>query len=491
MRDFPLNESVFDPYAGRMMFGVDDTIVAISTAAGSAQRGIVRLSGDDALRIAETVFTPSSGQLTDTAGFRSLDGVVRAGETNVRVELPARVYVFRAPRSYTRQDVVELHVPGASVVAIDLSAALIRAGARQGRPGEFTERAFFSGRIDLSEAEAVADLIDATDQAQLRSAVAVLGGRVHRLCQSAGSEITEALATVEASIDLAEENITLQSPEELASDLAGLAGKLQTVARDTSDIPETAELPHVVLAGKVNVGKSSLLNALSGTDRAIVSALAGTTRDVLSASMTLSESTTIMLQDAAGFASPTDPLEAAAHTAATGAVRKADAILFVTDVTRNDLQEDVQLLQDVRSENRRAPIVVLCNKIDLVEPARHNSVISRIATRTERDVLGTSALTRAGLEELRRLLTDVLHLRAYRPGSALGLHKRQKRSLEEASKAVERATLLLKGTSEVSDRAELIAIELRESLARIGQISGEVVTEDVLGRIFARFCVGK
>lgn len=181
------------------MFRTDETIVAISTPAGSAGRAIVRLSGPEAVELSQQVFQLATGRLTEMGGFRAADGLLAIGSSDI--ELPCRVYVFRAPRSFTREDVVELHVPAA---AASLTSELIEAGARQAEPGEFTARAFFSGRIDLSAAEAVADVVDAADDAQLRSAMAALGGNIWRLCERAASEIADTLASVEASIDLAE-----------------------------------------------------------------------------------------------------------------------------------------------------------------------------------------------------------------------------------------------------------------------------------------------
>jgi tRNA modification GTPase len=461
----------------------EDTIVAISSAAGIAPRAIVRLSGPKAGELADRVFQSADGRLSDLDGFRRAEGrAAFAVALSGSVELPAQAYVFRRPRSYTRQDVVEIHLPGCPAAARGLLEALLSAGARQAQPGEFTARAFLSGRIDLSQAEAVADVIQAADESQLRASLAALGGEVRRLTAQAAETAAEALATVEASIDLAEEHIELASPGDLAEKLDSLGVGLRSIAETSRNLPDAADQPTVVLAGRANVGKSSLLNALTGGDRAITSALAGTTRDVLSAPLPLGEGLTVRLLDAAGFRPVADELAMAADNAARRAVARADVVCFVVDATRGDEQvrEDDDLLSALRRSNPAAPLLVLCSKCDVARPRTGGET-----------VIATSARRGEGLDAVKQRLRDLLHLEAQRGGEALGLHDRQRRCLLAAAEAARRAASLLAGATEIADVAELAAVELREMVGQLGEISGQIVTEDILGRIFARFCVGK
>ncbi len=483
-----------------------DTIVAVSSAAGPAGRSIVRMSGPEAINLAEGVFSEPMGELS---GFRSLDGTV-AIQTPGPITVPARAYLFRGPRSYTRQDVVELHLPG-EVVASVVCSALIDAGARQADAGEFTARAFLSGRLDLSAAQAVADIIDAQADAQLRSALGVLDGALARLCRPAAETLTETLAVTEASIDFADENLALAAPDELASTTRKVADDLDA-ALSTSGRWSSAESEiRVAIAGRPNAGKSSLLNALGGVDRAIISAMSGTTRDVLSAPATLGQNLEVMLLDAAGleaFAENPDPLTLAAHRAAREAIQSADAVLFVIDATADDHDADERLLAEVVELNPRAPLMILANKIDLIVSNTPNDgchaltrfrewACSRPSLRygrehgTHKGVFPISALTGAGLDNLREVLAERLGSSAApKPGTLL-LHSRQRRGISTAAEATRRSADMFGTADEITDIAELAAVELRSALAALAELTGQVADEDILSSIFARFCVGK
>lgn len=466
------------------MFEMNDIIVALSSAAGYGLRSIVRISGPGVLTLAKRIFFPANVQLDieKQPGFTYVDGVVRVSEF---VQFPARIYVFRAPASYTRQDIVEFHIPGGPACAGVVHDVLLACGARAARAGEFTARAFLSGRIDLSQAQAVADVISANDDAHLRASVAVLGGRLFKICRRCADAVAGVLALVEASIDLAEEDISLAEPRVVADDLRSHAGDIRNLATQAGDMPDMAHCPQVVIAGQPNVGKSSLLNALCGSDRAIISDLAGTTRDVLRSQVTLPCGAVVDVIDVAGFGLTGDALCDHADAAARNAVTQADLVLFVIDATCGFTAENRTLLAEVQQFNPAAEIICVCNKSDIAAgPAA-------VDDKNFAGVVRTSTISGDGLDELKTMITRVLDLSTLRGGDGLCLHGDQRRALLAAAAAADRAAAMLAESLGLADAAELVAVELRESLAELGSISGEIVTEDILGRIFSQFCVGK
>lgn len=456
-----------------------DTIAARASAAGSARRSILRLSGPEAIALAGGLL--NNVDLATRPGFSATDTLLALPSAQGRpaCELPCRVYLFHAPRSYTRQDVVELHLPGCDPLAEAVLGLLLDRGARRAGPGEFTLRAFLAGRIDLAEAQAVADLIAATDDATHRRAQGTLGGELHRRTEPRTAVLSEALATLEASIDLADEDIQLAAPKALAGQLIDIADSLEDLARRAERMTEGSTLPVVALSGRPNAGKSTLLNALAGWQRAMTSPEAGTTRDVLSAEIALPGGDA-WLEDLAGLADPSDPLGEAAARAARAALARADVLVFLRPLDAPDAPADAALLDELRRANPRAPLLVLDSKADLPMSPAETSADLRV-----------SAETGLGLEALRERLAELLELHTVRSGEPLGLHDRQRRCLQSAGDAARQAAALLAPAGCLADVAELAAVDLRDALRHLADITGEVVTEDILGHIFARFCVGK
>jgi len=507
------------------MYILDDTIVAISSAAGSAARGIIRISGPEALGLADAIFQKDDGvSVAKATSWSVLKGRCRLTKA---VFCPADLYIFRVPHSYTTQDVVEFHLPGSGPLLQMVLQGLLAAGARSAEPGEFTARAFFNGRIDLTEAEAVAEVINARSDGQLRAAERLLDGRLHRVCSEITHRLTEILSLVEADIDFSEEDIEFATGEQLRDRISAVLGDLDRLLTDSMTWGELTHLPRVAVAGPANAGKSSLINSLSGIDRSIVSSIAGATRDLLTVPLSLPDGECMLIdtaglyrwdggdisdlcrRDACGTDScgrdacgaglynaaeaVSDPLAEAARKLSRRAVATCDLMLWVFDAAEADSYRFSTPPDKLKLPEH---VILVANKIDLPHHERNlNDILSAASTCSIR----VSALRGDNMELLKTKIDKTLReiLICETPSQAMALTVRQRQALQASRDCLNEAMSLLEGTSRaVSDDTnqvqwELIALELRFCLDHLGCISGVVVTEDVLDNIFSRFCIGK
>ena len=466
-----------------------ETIAALSSRGGDSPRAVVRTSGQDALRIWGEVFT-ADAEVSDQAASKRLSRGWLKLEQGVRC--PCLAYVFRGPGSYTGEDSVEYHLPGGTALVQMALGTLMAAGARAAEPGEFTLRAFLEGRIDLAQAEAVSAIISSQTDGQLRAANSLAEGVLSRAVGKVQGVLAELIADVEANIDFVDQDIDFI---DAARTKAGIEDLRQEVARLVADAVRLRDLenePWVVLAGAANVGKSTLLNSLAGSSRAIVSGLAGTTRDVLTAPMTLrgpaGMEQEVLLADAAGLCdSALDEVGIAAREAALRAVRRADLVLYVLDGAVDIRAEDWQRLQILGAKL----VLIVVNKIDLLSERQSDKLLRELREQQRGVVVGVSAKTGAGLEGLREKMaehlrgTDMPHSQA-----RLALTVRAEEGLAQAREALGRAGELVQGWESL-DSPELLAVELYEANAALGMITGQVTSEEVLADIFGRFCVGK
>jgi len=393
-------------------------------------------------------------------------------------------WLFRGPKSYTGQDLVELHVTGCPPLVHRLQTQVQQLGARQALPGEFTARAFLNGKMDLVQAEAVQNVVAAVNDVQLQAAHRLLAGTLSTKLTALMDDLADLAVLMEANIDFSEEEIELIDRRQVTSRLDGLLAGLQKLLASAVDSEGLSRLPQVLLLGPANAGKSSLMNRLSGTDRAICSPLPGTTRDILTAVWRRGRRQCQLLDGAGVGAETVDPLASEAAAMLLKQVPKVDLVLFVTDIVADEPDAAIVAL------NRLPPdrTVVVANKADLLAASQASRRVGRLSSRLHRPVYLVSALTGQGLDELTEAVFDRLGGGAASlGGQTLALSLRQSSALTAAAEALQRA----RHGAAANDTLEVLAADIRYALDEIGAILGKISDQDILNDIFSRFCIGK
>lgn len=448
-----------------------DTIAAIATPAGVGGVGVLRVSGINTNAIARALLgREPKPRHAHYAAFRDAGG-----------ELLDRGLLlhFPAPHSYTGEDVLELHTHGAPVVLDLLLRRVCQIGARTARAGEFSERAFLNGKLDLAQAEAVADLIASRSEAAARAALHSLDGAFSQRVKNLLESLIQLRLWIEAAIDFPEEEIDFLAAPDLQHNLAALREQLARLLADTRRGVRLSDGLHVVIVGRPNAGKSSLLNALAASERAIVTAIPGTTRDLLREGIDV-DGIALTLVDTAGLRESSDEVEREGIRRARAELERADVALLVTDAAH--IAADHSLLESLPAG---CVGVVICNKIDLAGKAAHREV-HHDELRGEEVRLHLSARSGAGLDLLRE---ELKRLAGASEGSAGAFSARTRHvlALECVSRHVDAATQAL----HVKRAGELAAEELRAAQQQLGELTGEFTSDDLLGKIFSSFCIGK
>ncbi|MFC5742238.1 tRNA uridine-5-carboxymethylaminomethyl(34) synthesis GTPase MnmE [Dyella tabacisoli] len=442
-----------------------DTITAIASAPGAAGVGVVRVSGPAVPAIAQNLLgREPQPRHAHFAAFRDV-----AGELIDR----GLLLYFPAPASYTGEHVLELQGHGSAVLLDALLRRVCELGARLARPGEFTERAFLNGKLDLAQAEAVADLIAARSHAGARAALRSMEGVFSRKVETLLQALIALRVHIEAAIDFPEEEIDFLADPAIARQLEALRTQLAELLREAQRGLRLNDGLRVAIIGRPNAGKSSLLNALAGNERAIVTDIAGTTRDVLREQLSL-DGIALELADTAGLRDTNDPIEREGVRRAHGELARADIALLVTDA--QNAVGDLALLADLPGAVER---LVLVNKIDLDHTVEHHE------QRDGATWLWASAKTGAGLDVLREHLK-----RLAGAGSGEGAFSARRRHVL----ALQQVAVHLDHTAHVLDTSragELAAEELRQAQHTLGEITGSYSSDDLLGAIFSSFCIGK
>ncbi|MGB5596388.1 MAG: tRNA uridine-5-carboxymethylaminomethyl(34) synthesis GTPase MnmE [Crocosphaera sp.] len=452
-----------------------ETIAAIATAIVPQQGsiGIIRLSGNKALTIAQTLFIAPGKQQWQS--HRLLYGYIRHPQTQQAID-EALLLLMLAPRSYTREDVVEFHCHGGIIPVQQVLQLCLEQGATLAQPGEFTLRAFLNGRIDLTQAESIAELVGARSPQASQIALAGLQGKLAQPIQKLRHNCLDILAEIEARIDFEEDLPPL--------DEKAISQGLEAVLRQVEDILATADQGEllrsglkVAIVGRPNVGKSSLLNAWSRSDRAIVTDLPGTTRDVVESQLVVG-GIPVQVLDTAGIRDTADRVEKIGVERSLAAARQADLILLTIDAQRGWTAEDAEIYQPIQ----HLPLILVINKIDLATPD-----LSQLPTQIKQ-IVKTSASQNQGIDSLERsILTSVHQENLTASNLDFAINQRQAAALTRSKMALQQVQ------TTISEQLPLDfwTIDLRATIQALGEVTGEDITESVLDRIFSRFCIGK
>ena len=453
-------------------FSSEDTIVAISTPPGRGGIGIVRLSGPAARAIADPLLKLRHSLAPSQARFAEI--LDSTGE----VLDEAVVTYFQSPHSYTSEDVVEIAAHGSPVLLDHLLRQCVAAGGRLAEPGEFTQRAFLSGRLDLTQAEAVHDLIESTTLHQARVAAHQLGGSLSRQISPIKQQLISLIAALEAGIDFAEDDIDLLPQDQITSQIAAIETPLTALEQSYSYGRIIRDGFTMAIVGRPNVGKSSLFNRLVQRDRAIVTATPGTTRDLVTERISL-EGIPVELIDTAGLRDSTDEAESIGIIKSREVMAEADVVLLVLDATTPPNHEDKATLAALADR----PTLIVLNKLDLAKGEPQAAIMKGDV----RKLIGTSALTGSGIPELRRAILSLITKETWNIESVLLTNQRQQQSVLKALNALRRA----RQATIVTIPHEMILLDLYQALRALDDFSGSTTSDEILNLIFTKFCIGK
>ncbi len=458
----------------------EDTIAAISTPIGHSGIGIVRLSGRDAIKIADKVFlSPKKKKLGQTPSHRILYGHI-VNPANKEIVDEALVSIMKAPNTYTKENVVEINCHGGSVPIRRTLELVLNAGARHAAPGEFTQRAFLNGRIDLAQAEAVLDLINALTEQSHKAAIKILRGGLSKHIESLREKLIELTAHVEAFIDFPEEDIESISQRNLEKKASKIQQNLKQLIETSRYGIILREGLKTVIIGRPNVGKSSLLNALLEQDRVIVTEMPGTTRDVIEEYLNI-RGLPIKIMDTAGIRKARDIAEREGVERSLRAMKEADIVLLIIDGSENLHDTDKELIKKSSPGNT----ILVINKTDIPSGISLNDLPS------DNPAIRISALKGRGLNELKDEIIKTSLCDTYagqaETGAGLVTNIRHVRALEKTFASIcSFINGLNKGLS-----PEFLSVELRDALDALGEILGITTSEEILNRIFSDFCIGK
>lgn len=469
------------------MLNIEDTICAPATVPGTGAIAIIRMSGKDSFRIADKVVSCKGSTISETEGYKLRYGVaLEADGTDLDTVL---VSVFRSPHSYTGEDSVEISCHSSKYVVERLLQRLVDSGARPAGPGEFTQRAFVNGKMDLAQAEAVADVISSQNAAAHRVAYSQLKGGFSKELKSLRDELLKMTSLLELELDFSEEDVEFASRRELSALLDGALRHIHSLTDSFRYGNALRNGVTVAIVGAVNAGKSTLLNALVGDDRAIVSDIAGTTRDTVEETMTI-DGHLFRFIDTAGLRITQDEVEKIGISRSYKKMSEAEIVLALLDVTVPEEENEHSISDIVNNlDVKSQKLIVLLNKVDVLGSNINVSLLNNTVSSPDEKVteLYISAKTGFGLDTLRTLLSDSQKTATLDSGQTIVTNLRHYQSLMSAAASLEKVRSSL-ATSQTPD---LLSEDLRQALHHLSSILGEVTPDEVLGNIFERFCIGK
>ncbi len=452
----------------------NDTIIALATPQGVGAIAVIRLSGPDAIKVTNSVFHGKNleNQPSHTIHF----GTIRDGE---RIIDELLVSIFIAPKSFTKENVVEISTHGSSYIINQVLKLFIRKGIRPAKPGEFTQRAFLHGQFDLAQAEAVADLIHADSESSHQAALNQMRGGFSSEIQELRTQLIHFASMIELELDFTEEDVEFASRDDLRK-------LVERLLRVVEELIMSFDLGNVikngvptVIAGKPNAGKSTLLNALLNEEKAIVSEIAGTTRDLIEDEINLG-GVIFRFIDTAGLRETTDVIEAIGVSRTQEKMKTASLILYLFDLSDTDL---VEINRDINKlENLGVPFLKVANKTDKAKPNIINELKSM-----HPDAIFISAGKKENLEELKGRVLELVNLDKFRTGNTIVTNVRHYDSLVKTRESL--LDILTGLDNQVTN--DFVAMDIRRSLHYLGEITGEITTDDLLANIFSKFCIGK
>ena len=456
----------------------EDTIAAIATPGSGAGIGVIRISGEHAVEVAEKIFRPKNKnkRLSEQPTYTIHYGNIVDGEELLDEVI---VLLMRGPHSYTAEDTVEIDCHGGTFVMRKILELVIRNGARPAEPGEFTKRAFLNGRIDLSQAEAVMDVIEAKNQYALQSSIGQLKGSLLEKIQEMREKILYEIAYIESALD---------DPEHISLDgyPAHLGGKVDNLIEMASDLLKSSQNGRVlregirtVIVGKPNAGKSSLMNVLVGSNRAIVTDMAGTTRDILEEQIQL-KGLSLNIVDTAGIRKTDDPVEQIGVERAKKAMQDADLILYVVDSSADLDENDEEIISFLQDQNA----IILLNKADLPSAL----TVEKMQERLKKPTVSISALEETGMDELSDLIENMFLSGEISFNDQIYLTNVRHQT---AMQQVQESLMKVKESISLGMPEDFFSIDLMDAYESLGSIIGESVGEDLVNEIFSKFCMGK